>query len=120
MPTPSELVKLLDAVARSFPSLLSVDGPAFEGTESERRKQYREQFEGAFLAIGNMRRMDRPNTKVYLSYHVELAETLLRRFGRSMTIRGNCFMAAALAHFDVPLSGIGRTHEGNHRRGRPA
>jgi hypothetical protein len=44
-----------------------------------------------------------------------------------MTIRGDPFLAACLAHFDVPISGIGRTHEGivveiglNQYTGRPA
>jgi hypothetical protein len=113
MPTLDQLAKLLDIVGRHFPSLLSVDGPAFEGTSTERHKQYCEQFEGAFLAIGNMKRKDRPDTTVYLSYHIEVAESVLKSFGRpSMTIRGNAFLAACLAHFDVPVSSIGRQHEG--------
>gem|GEM_PF-3451939 len=127
MPTAAELSQLIDAVGRRFPALLDTQGPAFEGTRHERREQYRKQFEGAFLAIGHMKRLERPDTKLYVSAHVQLAESILRSLGRPMTIRGDPFLAACLAHFDVPISGIGRTHEGivveiglNQYTGRPA
>ncbi len=88
-------------------------GPAFEETRHERRAQWLKQFEGAFLAIGNMKRLERPSTKLYTSAHIQLAERLLRSFGRpGMTIRSNVFLAAVLAHYEVAISGIGRHHEG--------
>ena len=112
MPSAADLDRLLDAVGRTYPSLLSVEGSAFTGSDPERRRQYREQFEASFLAVGNMRRLARPSTKFYLSAHIQLAETILRRLGRPMSLRANPFVAAALAHHDVPVSGIGRMHEG--------
>jgi hypothetical protein len=46
--------------------------------------------------------MDRPDTGKYLSFHISVAESVLKSFGRpSMTLRGNAFLAA-LAHGYVP------------------
>jgi hypothetical protein len=113
MPTPDEMTQLIDAVGKRFPALLCTEGAAFEGTRHERREQWRRQFVASFEAIGCMKRTERPDTKLYLSAHVQIAETILKGFGRpSMTIRNLPFLAAALAHFDVPISGIGGTHEG--------
>jgi hypothetical protein len=51
MPSDAELEKLLAAVARSHPSLVATNNAAFSGDVDERRQQYRELFEGAFLAM---------------------------------------------------------------------
>jgi hypothetical protein len=101
MPTTDELCQLMTAVGRVYPELVSSNDI-----------EYRKQFEACFLAIGNLRRLEKPSSKVYLSWHLQLAETILRRLGRPMTVRGDAFVAACLAHADVPISGIGRHHEG--------
>jgi len=128
MPSESELAQLRDAVGRTHPGLLDSQGSAFSGTRHERRTEWNRQFEACFLAVGNMKRMDRPDTGKYLSYHVDVAESVLKSFGRPLTtLRGGPFLAACLAHFDVPVSGINRHHEGivpeiglHQYSGRPA
>jgi hypothetical protein len=48
MPTPDEMARLIDAVARHFPALLETAGSAFEGSRHERREQWNRQFAGEF------------------------------------------------------------------------
>lgn len=105
MPTSEELAKLVDAIGRHFPALLDTQGPAFEGTRHDRRQQWLKQFAASFEAIGHMKRMDRPDTGKYLSFHISVAESVLKSFGRpSLTLRGNAFLAACLAHGYVPVA----------------
>jgi hypothetical protein len=113
MPTPAEMKQLLAAVGRYFPSLLSVDNAAFTGDEADRRDQYFRQFAASFEMVGNLKRTDRPDGRVYISFHVDVVERLLMSFGRPrMTIRTTPFLASCLAHFDIAVCGINRAHEG--------
>lgn len=52
------------------------------------------------------KRLDQPDRKKYLSYHVSAVEAYLRVIGKSETLRVGPFMTAVLAHGDIPYCGL--------------
>lgn len=106
MPSDAELNRLREIVGLHYPDLIDSSGPAFSGSKSARMQDWNDQFKLAFLALGNMRRLDQPDHKRYASHWIEEAEIWLRPRGKSTTLRFGPFTAALLAHGDIPFSGL--------------
>jgi hypothetical protein len=83
---------------RNFPSLADKIEPDVGGITAD----FFREFKAAFIAIGSMRRMGEPDRRHYVSYHVEAAQSWLRSHNLFADIPTNAFIAAALAHGDIP------------------
>jgi hypothetical protein len=54
-----------------------------------------------------MRRLDRPDSKRYVSAHIEMGADFLARIGKQNELRVGPFMMACFCAGDVPISGVG-------------
>ena len=70
MPSDDELCRLAYIVVEKYPAFGDASGPAFHGSEEEREKDWFNQFELSFRALGAMKRLAEPDRKHYLSHHV--------------------------------------------------
>jgi hypothetical protein len=121
MPSAAELRQLHELVCDRFPSLR----PQFSRKwEAEDERQYFEGFTNSFLALGHIDRSEIVDARHYLTHWQEHAEEILRPMGKAGRIDG--FLAAAIAHGDVPyrlpdahkgiVAELGLLHYGSGRR----
>jgi hypothetical protein len=113
MPSEENLERLSHIVIAQYPQFGDVSGQGFYGSKEEREEDFWRQFKAAFLALGASKRLDQPDHKKYLSYHVSAVEGYLRAIGKSETLRHQPFMCAVLSHGDILHSGIGLHHAGH-------
>jgi hypothetical protein len=90
-PNTRELAALLKIVLAAHPLL-----PAGMAHEA-----FLDEFAHSFDAVGHLYRTDAPNSKRYFSAWIEDTNIWLERQGRA-PVSGNAFLAACLAHGDVP------------------
>ncbi len=106
MPSESELKLLAIIVIAKHPSFGDVSGQGFYGSREEREEDFWRQYKAAFMALGAFKRLDAPDHKKYLSFHISAVEGYLRAVDKSETLRVQPFMTAVLAHGDIPYAGL--------------
>jgi hypothetical protein len=107
MPSDAELGSLREIVCTKYPQLGESAGLVWRGSREENEIEYFSTFKLAFLALGDMHRIEAPNRKRYVTHWSEEAEIWLRRRrGWAPTLRFGPFVTAVLAHGDIQFSGL--------------
>jgi len=101
MPDDEQLKRLGAIVIAKVPWVSDVLRPGFWGTDDQRVTDWMKQYRASFMALGVFKRTEKPNHKVYLSWHISPVETYLRTIHNFETLRSGPFLAAALAHGDI-------------------
>jgi hypothetical protein len=106
MPSQEEFRRLRDIVFAKFPKLNVTEGLVFRGDAEQNEQEYFKQFCASFRALGMLHRTAAPDRKRYVSYWIDTCEDWLKAAGNSTSISGLPFIAAVLAHGDIPYAGL--------------
>lgn len=123
MPTDSQLEALAKIVGAKYPSMTDTNCQGFHGDVDSREQDWWKQFKAAFRAIGAFGRLDQPDRKKYLSYHISAIENHLRTIRSFENLRVGPFLCAVLSHGDIPYAGLEKIPEiglAGPNTGRPA
>jgi hypothetical protein len=110
-PSDGEFRRLKEICSKTYPMWCDSKGfvfglaryPDHEACDAE----WFSQFKLAFLAISNMRRLDRPDPKRYVTAHIDMCAAFLARVGKWSELRVSPFMMACFCAGDVPIAGMG-------------
>jgi hypothetical protein len=103
LPSETELKALLGLILAAYPKM----GPDLSNVRwaSQEETQYFSDFGYSFRALAHMPRAAAPDSKYYLSFWAGEASAWLRSQGSNVDLpSGGSFMAAALAHGDIPYT----------------
>jgi hypothetical protein len=111
LPPAAELQRLRDICALEYPAWTDSSGYVWAGRlgpdPGACEAEWLKQFSASILAITNMRVLEKPDHKRYVSAHTDAAEAILRSIGKPVSeLRGAPFIMAALA-MGIPTSGMG-------------
>jgi hypothetical protein len=119
MPSDAELRQLMARVHAAHPSLADLDGLVERGDtaiDAEfinykgdiRKAIFAKQFKLSFIALSHFRRLEEADPRRYVSHWQDEAASVLAGLGQAgETLKFNPFVTAALAHGDIPYSGLG-------------
>jgi hypothetical protein len=85
---------------RNIPSLADQIKPDVEAITTG----FFREFKSSFIAIGSMKLMDEPDRRHYVSFHADAAQSWLRSHNMFFDISTPAFIAASLAHGDIPYT----------------
>jgi hypothetical protein len=119
MPSDAELTRLMARVHAAHPSLADLDGLIERGDDAIdaeflhvkgdlRKAVFAKQFRLALIALSHFRRIEEPDPRRYISHWQDEAAAILAGLGQAgETLKFGPFVTAALAHGDIPYSGLG-------------
>jgi hypothetical protein len=111
LPDGKELQQLRDICANTYPAWVDSEGFVFGRrggvSKEENDMEYLVQFAAAIRAISNMRVLDKPDTKRYVSWHVDTGCTVLRGIGKHVRELRAAPLIMASFVMGVPVSGLG-------------